>query len=99
MDRIYNRAEDKNSANVIVYTNKSGLKAFVDKGCTTQYKSSELKNAFMKGCIIVASDNEMMLPVGIGVSTSTNTINLMYLAPSSDGNSVTFKALASVADD
>lgn len=98
MDRIYNRAEDKNSANIIVYTKKNDTKAYIDKECTIQYKSSELKNAFIKGCIIVASDNEMVCPVGIGIQTSTNTASLMYVAPSTSGDSVTFKSLISAAD-
>lgn len=102
MDRIYNRAEDKNCANIIVYVKKSDTNAYIDKACTTQYKSSELRNAFMKGCIIVASDKEMLYPIGLGVhtdgETGVETALLMAVARGSTEGSATFISLHSVAD-
>lgn len=102
MDRIYNRAEDKNCANIIVYSKSSDTKAYSDKERTVQYKTSELKNAFMKGCIIVTdnTDNdEMLMPVEFLVNDSTNTGHLVYLGPGSTEDSITFKKLDSVSDD
>lgn len=102
MDRIYNRAEDKNCANIIVYIKESDTKAYIDKACTTPYKSSELKNAFMKGCIIVASDKEMLYPIGIGVYTDgedgVETTMLIAVAPGSSEGQFTSIKLNSVVD-
>lgn len=102
MDRIYNRAEDKNCANIIVYVNNSDTKAYIDKACTTPYKSSELKNAFMKGCIIVASDKEMIYPIGLSVYTDgedgVETSMLIAVVPGSNEGSFTFIKLNSVVD-
>lgn len=102
MDRFYNRAEDKNCANIIVYAKKLDTKAYIDEACTTPYKSSELKNAFMKGCIIVASDNEMLYPIGLGIHTDgedgTVTNMLIAVAPGSSEGQLTTIKLYSVVD-
>lgn len=99
MDRIYNRAEDKNSANIIVYGKASNTKAYVDKECTVQYKTSELKNAFKKGCIIISDELGMVIPVGFTIENSTDIGHLMYLGAGSTQDSVAFKFLNSVSDD
>lgn len=102
MDRIYNRAEDKNCANIIVYAKKNDTKAYIDKARTTPYKTSELKNAFIKGCIIVASDDEMLYPIGLGIntdgSTGIKTSMLMGVSPGSTEGSAKFVQLNSVVD-
>lgn len=102
MDRIYNRAEDKNCANIIVYVKASDTKAYIDKACTTPYKSSELKNAFMKGCIIVGNDKEMLYPIGLGVHTDgedgVETTTLTFVVPGIAEGSAKFSTLNSVAD-
>lgn len=99
MDRIWNRAEDKNCANIIVYSKNNSTKAYVDKECTVQYKTSELKNAFKKGCIIIANEFDMLIPVGFSIENSTNIGHLMYLGVGSTSDSVAFKLLNSVSDD
>ena len=100
MDRIYNRAEDKNCANIIVYSKAGDTKAYSDKECTVQYKTSELKNAFKKGCIIIANEFDMLTPVGFAIQNSNNVEigNLMYLGAGS-GSGVEVKLLSSVSDD
>ena len=65
MDRIYNRAEDKNSANIIVYGKASDNKAYSDAECTMQCTTSELVNAFMKGCIVAIGSDSMYYPVSL----------------------------------
>lgn len=98
MDRIWNRAEDKNSANIIVYGKYNDDKAYVNKECTVQYKTSELRNAFKKGCIIVADDDNMVIPILFSVSETTNIGEVMYVAKSSADDSITVKPLKSVSD-
>lgn len=97
MDRIYNRAEDKNSANIIVYGKASDTKAYSDKACTMQCTTSELKNAFMKGCVVVIGD-DMYYPVALSVASSTNVATLTYAKAGSTAGSAATATLVSVAD-
>ena len=97
MDRIYNRAEDKNSANIIVYGKASDTKAYSDKACTKQYTTSELKNAFMKGCVVVIGD-DMYYPVALSVASSTKVATLTYAKAGSTAGSAATSTLVSVAD-
>ena len=103
MDRFYNRAEDKNCANIIVYGKASDTKAYIDKACTTPYKSSELKNAFMKGCIILSNnDKGMLYPIGLGIhtdgETGVETALLIAVVHGSTEGSAKFIELNSIAD-
>ena len=97
MDRIYNRAEDKNSANIIVYGKASDTKAYSDKACTMQCTTSELKNAFMKGCVVVIGD-DMYYPVALTVASSTKVATLTYAKAGSTTGSAATATLVSVAD-
>lgn len=62
MDRIYNRAEDKNSAIIIVYAKNN--KPYADSDCTRQLTQNELRAVFMKGCMVVI-DNTFYCPVSV----------------------------------
>lgn len=97
MDRIWNRAEDKNSANIIVYGKASDTKAYSDKACTMQCTTSELKNAFMKGCVVVIGD-DMYYPVALSVASSTKVATLTYAKAGSTAGSAATATLVSVAD-
>ena len=97
MDRIYNRAEDKNSANIIVYGKASDTKAYSDKACTMQCTTSELKNAFMKGCVVAIGD-DMYYPVALSVASSTKVATLTYAKAGSTAGSAATATLVSVAD-
>lgn len=97
MDRIWNRAEDKNSANIIVYGKASDTKAYSDKACTMQCTTSELKNAFMKGCVVVIGD-DMYYPVSLTVASSTKVATLTYAKAGSTAGSAATATLVSVAD-
>ena len=96
MDRIYNRAEDKNSANVIVYGKASDTKAYSDEACTMQCTTSELKNAFMKGCIVAIGSDSMYYPVSLSISSKIAT--LTYAKAGSTSGSAATATLVSVAD-
>ena len=97
MDRIYNRAEDKNSANIIVYGKASDTKAYSDKACTMQCTTSELKNAFMKGCVVAIGD-DMYYPVALSIASSTKVATLTYAKAGSTAGSAATATLVSVAD-
>ena len=96
MDRIYNRAEDKNSANVIVYGKASDTKAYSDEECTMQCTTSELKNAFMKGCIVAIGSDSMYYPVSLSIASKVAT--LTYAKAGSTSGSAATATLVSVAD-
>ena len=97
MDRIWNRAEDKNSANIIVYGKASDTKAYSDEACTMQCTTSELKNAFMKGCVVVIGD-DMYYPVALSIASSTKVATLTYAKAGSTAGSAATATLVSVAD-
>lgn len=96
MDRIYNRAEDKNSANIIVYGKASDTKAYSDEACTMQCTTSELKNAFMKGCIVAIGSDSMYYPVSLSISSKVAT--LTYAKAGSTSGSAATATLVSIAD-
>lgn len=97
MNRIYNRAEDKNCANIIVYGKASDTKAYSDKACTKQCTTAELKNAFMKGCVVVIGD-DMYYPVALSVASSTKVATLTYAKAGSTAGSAATATLVSVAE-
>lgn len=96
MDRIYNRAEDKNSANIIVYGKASDTKAYSDEACTMQCTTSELKNAFMKGCIVAIGSDSMYYPVSLSIASKVAT--LTYAKAGSTSGSAATATLVSIAD-
>ena len=96
MDRIYNRAEDKNSASIIVYGKASDTKAYSDKACTKQCTTSELKNAFMKGCIVAIGSDSMYYPASLSIASKVAT--LTYAKAGSTAGSAATATLVSVAD-
>lgn len=96
MDRIYNRAEDKNSANIIVYGKASDNKAYSDEACTMQCTTSELKNAFMKGCIVAIGSDSVYYPVSLSIASKVAT--LTYAKAGSTSGSAATATLVSVAD-
>lgn len=102
MDRIYNRAEDKNCANIILYASNVLNKArnvYSDSSCTMQCTTSELKNAFIKGCVVVNSSiNAMAYPVSLLENSETKTANIACIAVTGDNNTITPIILSSIAD-
>ena len=96
MDRIWNRAEDKNGANIIVYGKASDTKAYSDEACTMQCTTSELKNAFMKGCIVAIGSDSMYYPVSLSIASKVAT--LTYAKAGSTSGSAATATLVSVAD-
>lgn len=51
MDKVYQRAEDKNVAAILIYVNEG--KGYTDAEHTNQYTREALKNAFIKGALVV----------------------------------------------
>ena len=102
MDRIYNRAEDKNCANIILYSGNSlstAKKVYSDSACTMQCTASELKNAFMKGCVVVAGGvNAMAYPVFFVENSKTKSANIACILVTGDNDTMTPIILSSIVD-
>lgn len=102
MDRIYNRAEDKNCANIILYTSNDinkVEKVYSDSACTMPCTSSELKNSFMKGCVVVAGGvKAMAYPVSLYENSKTKTANIVCILVKGDDKTMTPIVLSSIGD-
>ena len=102
MDRIYNRAEDKNCANIILYASNALNKAknvYSDSACTMQCTTSELKNAFMKGCVVVSSAlNAIAYPIALSENSETKRATIICVAVTGDNKTMTPIDLSSIAD-
>lgn len=104
MDRIYNRAEDKNCANIILYLSDNLSKAgnvYSDSACTMQCTTSELKNAFIKGCVVVVTNgdiNAMAYPVSFTENSETKIANIVCVLVTGENNTMTPIILSSISD-
>lgn len=94
MEKIYQDAKDKNVAKVIVYV--SSTKAYSDAEHTVQMKTSELKDAFMKGCVLVSAAGTWVTPTSYTEASKVGTI--VGLDAGATGTTTTTVRAASVAD-
>lgn len=95
MAKIYDQAKDKNVAAIVVYGKGSDGKAYVDAGGTTQYKTSALKDAFLKRAIIQIG-TDYFVPVAFSVSSNVGTIT--YAKAGTTAGTAATGTLVSVAD-
>lgn len=56
MDKIYDDAKDKNVAKVVIYAADDGF-VYADSALTRKLTSSELEDAFLKGCIAMVAES------------------------------------------
>lgn len=86
MDRIYNRAEDKNSAIIIVYGKNNT--PYADDLCTRQLTKDELIAVFIKGCMVVIGDT-FYCPVSVSNKApqggGPRHVDLSYIEVDSSG--------------
>lgn len=93
MERIYNDAKDKNVAKVIIFVNAN--KAYVDAANKVQFKTSELKDAFMKGCVLQTAEGTYVIPTNYSETSKVGTVSAIVAA--STGDTVTVTRAAAVA--
>lgn len=76
MDRIFGRAEDKYVRSYMIYGKDSDEKAYADSACTVQLTTSELRNAFMKGCVVKVGTSSVVYyyPVSYSEATQIGTL-------------------------
>ena len=73
MEKIFDQAKDKNIAAIVVYGKGTDGKAYVDAAGTTQYKTSVLKDAFLKRAIVqIGSD--YFVPIAFTVASNVGTL-------------------------
>lgn len=95
MERIYDQAKDKNVAAIVIYGKGSDGKAYVDAAGTIQYKTSELKDAFLKRAVVqVGAD--YFIPVSFTVASNVGTVT--YAKAGSSAGAAATATLVSVAD-
>lgn len=103
-ERIFDHSDDKNVAAIVIYgkTSSDGKassdsKAYTDKGCTKQFTTSELKNAFIKRAIVCVGTN-YFIPVSYSEASKVGSVN--YVTTTGGGSDVktVLTNLAAVAD-
>lgn len=95
MAKIYDRAKDKNVAAIVIYGNGTDGQAYVDAEGKTQFKTSELKDAFLKRAVVqIGSD--YFIPVAFSVASNVGTVT--YVKAGSTAGTAATATLVSVAD-
>lgn len=96
MERIYQDAKDKNVAAVCIYGKTSDTAAYVDSDCTTKFTTSELKEAFLKGAVVIIS-GVYYAPVNYGEKSSAGYVTYVK-ADTSTATTAVLGTLSAVAD-
>ena len=96
MEKIFDQAKDKNVAAIVIYGKGTDGKAYVDAEGTTQLKTSELKDAFLKRAVIQIG-TDYFIPVSFSVTSNIGTAK--YAKPNSTtATSADLGSLVSVKD-
>lgn len=97
-ERIFDQAKDQNVAAIIIYgkTSPDG-KAYTDKGCTKQFTTSELKDAFIKRAIVCVGTN-YFIPVSYSEASKVGSVNYVTTTGGSSDVKTVLTNLAAVAD-
>lgn len=93
MERIYNDAKDKNVAKIVIFVNAN--KAYVDVAHKVQFKTSELKDAFMKGCVLQTAEGAYAIPTNYTEASKIGTVSAIMAAAT--GDTVTVIRAAAIA--
>lgn len=97
MTKIYEDANEQHVRAIVIYKKANQTKAYVDAEYTTQFTTSELKNAFIKGAIIKLDDGALVKPVKYAESSSVGSV--YYITPNgTTATSADIASLAAVAD-
>ena len=74
MDKIFDKAKDKNVAALVIYAKAvADNKAYVDSTCKTQFKSSDLKDAFLKRALVCVG-TDYFVPISYTESENIGTV-------------------------
>lgn len=93
--KIYQQAKDLNIVATCVYNNGDDY-AYVDAECTKKFKSSELKEAFVKGSLINI-DGDLFKAVGF--TTGENGVGIINFVMANGEAGVVIGGLEAEADE
>ena len=98
MDRIYDQAKDQNVAALVIYAKATAdNKAYTDKACTKQFKTSELKDAFIKRAVVCVDAN-YFIPVYYAEASKIGSVNYVRTTGSGESLKTVLIKLAAIAD-
>lgn len=80
MEKIYDKAKDVHVRGTYVYGKASDTAAYVDSACTVKYKTSELKEVFIKNAVINIAGT-LYTPLSFSVVSDIGSIT--YAKPNS----------------
>lgn len=93
MDRIYQDLKDRFVISIVIYTKGTDGKAYVDSAATKQFKTSDLKEAFLKGAVIKTATG---YAYPTEYTEASNVGSVKY--PKAGTSTVEIASLAAVAD-
>lgn len=96
MNKIFDQAKDKNVAAIVIYGKGSDGKAYADANGTTQLKTSELKDAFLKRAVIQIG-TEYFIPVTFSITSDVGTVKYAK-SNSTTATSADLGSLVSIKD-
>lgn len=79
MAKIYEDANEQHVRAIMIYKKTAETKAYTDAACTVQFVTKDLKNAFIKGAVIVLEDGTLAKAVGYSESENVGTVK--YIVP------------------
>lgn len=96
MDKIFDQAKDKNVAAIVIYGKGGDGKAYADANGTTQLKTSELKDAFLKRAVIQIG-TAYFIPVTFSIISDIGTVKYAK-SNSTTATSADLGSLVSIRD-
>lgn len=98
MDRIYDQAKDQNVAALVIYAKATAdNKAYSDSECKVQFKTSELKDAFIKRAVVCVGTN-YFIPVSYVEASKIGAVNYVSTTGAGETLKTVLIKLAAVAD-
>jgi hypothetical protein len=95
MNKIYMNSDDVNVAVRKVYTKAADTYAYADESCKTKISADELRDAFIKGMVIIDEAGVNYLPVSCKVAGKVATITYV----TTDSTTATTAKLATVKSE
>lgn len=97
MEKIYDQAKDKNVAALVIYGKGSDGKAYADAAGTTQLKTSELQDAFVKRALIKIG-TAYYIPIGFSVASDIGSVTYATTTGSDTTLKTVLNSLVAVKD-
>lgn len=96
MDKVFEHANDLHVRATYIYKKASDTAAYVDAAGTVKFKTSELKDAFLKGAVINVS-GKLYKPVSYSEASKVGSV--AYIVPNATtATSADIASLSAVAD-